>query len=215
LLLSLRIAAVINIVGTCLFIPIGVVAIRPRFGCAIGSAAAPFALLGLVSCTQTVVGPLNSFAFATRSAPHVLRINVVSLAVDAILAVSLIPLLGVWGAVIANGCAQTVSLCWLAALVANRLGVKLRQILRALPLFLLGAALGAAEAATLLTLRRVDPLLVVPVLLLGLVLLRACLLRFRQLRLTNDDVRQLSRTSSARAMHLLLRALTRVGVAEA
>jgi hypothetical protein len=138
----------------------------------------------------------------------------VCLAADALLAISLIPVIGLWGAVTANAASQLLSLGWMTSLVARRLGLGLRHIVRAMPLFALGAVLGAVEAVICLPLRGWKALLVVPVVLLGLVLLRICLLRFRSLRLRKEDVAQLQRASSGRLMRLLLRALGRAGVTE-
>lgn len=204
---SLRVTSVLSVIGTCIFVPIGVVAIRPFYGPSFSSAAAPFAVLGLVSCTQTVLGPLTSFAFATRSAPRVLRINTVSLAVDAVLAISLIPLIGLWGAVAANAAAQVLSLCWVAVLVAKRLDLELGDILQALPLFAAGISVGALEALLCLRLHGLQALAVVPTILFGLALLRMLLRRIHWLRIRPEDVAQLQRASSGRMMRWLVRAL--------
>jgi len=68
-----------------------------------------------------VTHPISAFAFATRSAAAMLRINLVCLALDAGAALSLIPYLGLAGAVIANALAQILSLVLSARLVNRKL----------------------------------------------------------------------------------------------
>ncbi|HEU4329661.1 MAG TPA: oligosaccharide flippase family protein [Lapillicoccus sp.] len=58
--------------------------------------------LGIANGFFVVGGPVSAFVMARLSASRVLIASVVALAVDVALALSLIPLWGVWGAVVAN-----------------------------------------------------------------------------------------------------------------
>jgi O-antigen/teichoic acid export membrane protein len=204
---SLRVTAILGTLASCVLVPAGVVGIRVLYGHAFASAPAPFAVLGLVSCLQTVVGAFTAFAFATRSAARVLRINVVCLVVDATIAISLVPILGLWGAVVANCAAQILSLLWMSSLVSRRLGLPVARVVEGLRLFGAGLALGALEAAICVGLRGLAELGVVPIVAVSLVAMRFLLTRFPTLRLTAEDVALILASSSSRKLELFLRVL--------
>lgn len=64
--------------------------------------------LGVAGGVLIIAGPVQAFVQARLSGTRLLWVNIVALLVDVILAVALIPPLGVWGAVIANiGAAST------------------------------------------------------------------------------------------------------------
>jgi O-antigen/teichoic acid export membrane protein len=204
---SLRVTAILGSWAACVLVPLGVVAIRILYGHAFAAACGPFAALGLVSCMQSVLGPFTAFAFATRSAARVLGINLICLAADAAIAISLIPLLGLWGAVAANAVAQVVSLIFMSVLVSRRLELKLREVAATVRLFPIGVGVGAAEALICLRLRGPGELLVIPVVVAGLVALRCVLTILPQLRLTAQDVALISGSRSSRRLRLVLRVL--------
>lgn len=58
--------------------------------------------LGIASCLVSMHNPLMSFVNARRRADVVLRAMVLALVVDGVLSFALIPVIGVWGAVVAN-----------------------------------------------------------------------------------------------------------------
>jgi O-antigen/teichoic acid export membrane protein len=58
--------------------------------------------LGIASCLVSLHNPLMSFVTARRRADIELRAMVVALVVDGVLSFALIPVIGVWGAVVAN-----------------------------------------------------------------------------------------------------------------
>lgn len=67
-------------------------------------------VLGIASGLLIVAGPVQAFVQARLSGMRLLWVNIVALVVDIALALALIPLLGVWGAVIANIAAAAVQL---------------------------------------------------------------------------------------------------------
>jgi peptidoglycan biosynthesis protein MviN/MurJ (putative lipid II flippase) len=93
--------------------------------------------------------------FATRNAGSVLLINLVCVAVDAALAIGLVPIVGLSGAVAANASAQLLSLGLLAVVAIRRVGIQGKALSRAcLPLILgLGAAALAVVLADLIQVR--------------------------------------------------------------
>jgi O-antigen/teichoic acid export membrane protein len=209
---SLRVAAVLGALATCTLVPAGVIVIRVLYGRAFGSAVAPFAVLAMVSSLQTALGPLTAFAFATRSAAQVLRINVVCLVVDAAMAFSLVPLLGLWGAVLANAAAQALSLLWMTRLVSDRLGITISQIVRPLRLFVIGLGLGAIEATICVPLHGVGELGIPVVIAASLVVLRVLLGLFPQLRLSDDDAAIISGATESRKLRILVALLAKAGI---
>lgn len=67
------------------------------------SAAPAVLVLGVIGGFAVTSGPLSAFILARLSARLFLVANIMALVVDVILALTLIPALGLWGAVIANG----------------------------------------------------------------------------------------------------------------
>jgi O-antigen/teichoic acid export membrane protein len=210
---SLRVTAVFGALATCILVPAGVLAIRVLYGRAFESAVAPFGVLALISSLQTALGPISAFAFATRSAAQVLRINLVCLVVDAAVAFACVPLFGLWGAVVANGVAQVLSLLWMAKLVSTRLGLNLSAIVKPLRLFVAALVLGAVEAAVSVVLHGTAELGILGVIVAGLIALRVLLGQFPQLQLTDDDIGIISGASSSRKLRALVGLLTRAGIA--
>lgn len=106
-----------------------------------------FEILGFVSCLQSVIVPVSAFALATRSAGAVLRTNLLCLLTDAALAVTLIPVLGLYGAVVANGAAQVLSLALLTRVVNRRVGTTWSDTANTCRAFALGPIIGSAAIA--------------------------------------------------------------------
>lgn len=96
-------------------------------------AAAPAVLvLGIVGGFAVTSGPLSAFVLARLSARLFLLANSVALAVDVLLALTLIPTMGLWGAVIANGAAILTRLSILLVSESRDLDVALHSVLSAL-----------------------------------------------------------------------------------
>ncbi len=67
------------------------------------SAAPAVLVLGVIGGFAVTSGPLSAFILARLSARLFLVANITALAIDVVLALALIPSLGLWGAIIANG----------------------------------------------------------------------------------------------------------------
>jgi O-antigen/teichoic acid export membrane protein len=114
------------------------IALPLLFGHAFLEARGPFLLLGLVSCMGSVTVPLSMFLLATRNAASMLRINLICLVADAALAIGLVPLLGLWGAVTANATAQLLSFGLLTVVAIRRVGIESSAVGRACRPLILG-----------------------------------------------------------------------------
>ena len=106
---TLRVTSVLASFTMAAAVPLVCVAIPLLYGSKYDQARVPFLVLGLVSCLGSVTVPLTMFILATRNAGSMLRVNLICLAVDAALAIGLVPLFGLWGAVTANAAAQLLS----------------------------------------------------------------------------------------------------------
>ena len=145
---TVRITSVLGSFTMASAIPAVVVAIPLLFGHRFEPAKSPFILLGLVSCLGSVTLPLGIFIMATRNASSMLRVNVVCLAADASLALGLVPVLGLWGAVIANASAQFLSFSLITIVAVRRVGIEARPVGQACLPMVLG--IGATGLALLL-----------------------------------------------------------------
>jgi O-antigen/teichoic acid export membrane protein len=144
-------------------LPLAVALLGPVFGAHYRSAAGALLALGVVSCLASVASPLRSFALAMRLTPSVVRINGVCLFVDIALAVGLVPVWGLGGAVVALAGGQALAVVLLTGLIARRLArdprsliVEARAFVVGPPLALIGAGIvaligaGATAAGTAL-----------------------------------------------------------------
>jgi O-antigen/teichoic acid export membrane protein len=94
-------------------------------------ASAPLLLaLGSAGGLLVLAGPVSAFALARLSARRMLTANLVALGVDLALAVTLIPLLDAWGAVIANVGGATTRLLIMALDELPHVGVTKREAIR-------------------------------------------------------------------------------------
>ena len=142
---SLRVTSLLGSLTMAVVIPLVAGAMPLLFGRQFDQAKLPFLLLGLVSCLQSISVPLSTLVLASRNAGSMLRINITCLALDAALAITLVPVLGLWGAVIANATSQLLSLGLLLVVAVRRIGVDGRAIEHAgRPLILGLAAAGVA-----------------------------------------------------------------------
>jgi O-antigen/teichoic acid export membrane protein len=111
-----------------------------------------FFVLAATSTLQSACNPLIAFFSARRQAYRLLRINFAALTLDVVLAISLIPILGIAGALIANAGAQVVVLTLLVVMEARREMEPVYLLLKSLDAWALGllAASTAAIATALL-----------------------------------------------------------------
>ena len=135
---ALRLSGTLGMLAAALVLPAALVLLPTVYGQGFAGAVPALYVLGLVSCLQSVIHPLTAFAFATRSAAAVLRINLVALVVDIGLALTLIPVIGLGGAVVANACAQVISLGLLVRLLAKQLHISFLEAIVGARTFLLG-----------------------------------------------------------------------------
>lgn len=91
--------------------------------------AAPLVVvLGISAGLVVVFSPVIAFVSSRLSAMELLRANIVALAVDAVLAISLIPFIGIWGAVAANVGAAGVRFAMLVGGEIGHLGMRWGEV---------------------------------------------------------------------------------------
>ena len=144
---ALRVTSVLASLTLAAAVPFVFVAIPLLFGAKYEQARGPFVVLGIVSCLGSVAVPLSMFIFATRNAGSMLRINLACLAVDAALAIGLVPVLGLWGAVTANASAQLLSFGLLSFVAVKRVGIAADSAVEACLPLTLGFAASALSLA--------------------------------------------------------------------
>ncbi|WP_344256252.1 oligosaccharide flippase family protein [Terrabacter carboxydivorans] len=133
-------ATVVGLVEAVAVVPLAVL-VPVLYGADFAAAGPVVVALGVSAGFVTVASPVVAFVSARLSAGELLRATSVALVVDVLLAVSLIPPLGVWGAVIANIGGSMTSLLLLTRSELRGLGITVSLALRdALPCFV-GAAL--------------------------------------------------------------------------
>jgi O-antigen/teichoic acid export membrane protein len=109
--------------------------------------------LGIASCLSSLLNPVGTFVNARRRSDLILKANLLALGVDVVLAFSLIPIIGVWGAVVANILGSLADLPILLAFEMRTQGTLLPEFLRSVRAWLIalvaaGAAVGIALLAS-------------------------------------------------------------------
>ncbi|UUZ44041.1 oligosaccharide flippase family protein [Janibacter limosus] len=102
-------------------------------------AAPVLPVLGLVGGLAVSTGPVTAFVLARLSARLMLVANIVALVVDVVLAVALIPSMGLWGAVIANAAGTLTRLTVLLWSETRALRVRPASVVAALLPTVIGA----------------------------------------------------------------------------
>lgn len=129
---SLRVAALLG-AGTMAVGASAVFALLPvLYQSSFREASYPFLVLAIVSCFQSVGVPVGMLLMATRNAPVSLATNTAALAVDAAVAISLVPIVGIWGAVAANALSQLTGTGFGLVLLIRRLGVPSSSIVKSM-----------------------------------------------------------------------------------
>jgi O-antigen/teichoic acid export membrane protein len=149
LLRSMRVTAMLGALSLAVVVPVAAFAIPYVYGETFAAARGAFLVLGTVSCLQSIVIPVTYFALATRRAVTVAWVNGAALAVDLALALTLIPSLGLAGAVIANAASQIVALVLLTRVIAARFGVSPSEMARTVAPFAVAVVLVAGAALEL------------------------------------------------------------------
>ena len=136
-----------------LLLPPAALALTLFYGHRYSGAVALLVPLGLASTLQSVSHPVTALTLARRRGGFLFRVAAVALAADVVLAFSLIPVLGVWGAVVANVSAQCVSIVGLTVSELRVQALSWRDLERAvrawtLSLLAVPVALGAGALLT-------------------------------------------------------------------
>lgn len=205
---TLRTASTIVGLLSAAALPALVVLVPLLYGQEFAEAAPAVLALGVVGALMVLAGPVSTFVLARLSARTLLAASLWALAVNLACAVSLIPLLGLWGAVVSNAAGSLTQLALLVRSERRDLGVPLgRLIHEVLPVLLGGGACVLAWGITTTVSLRVLPsaalasTVAVVVLLLGMRLTRA--------GVRAEDAAALLRVAPRR-LHPLARRLIRV-----
>jgi O-antigen/teichoic acid export membrane protein len=111
------------------------------YGIEYASAAPVVVVLGISAGLVIVFSPVTAFVTSRLSAGELLRANLVALVVDALLAVTLIPVAGIWGAVVANVGAATIRFSLLVRTEIALLGMRWVEVWTQVRPAVLGAVL--------------------------------------------------------------------------
>jgi O-antigen/teichoic acid export membrane protein len=184
---ALRISTVLAGGTMAIALPAAIVLMPPLFGEQFRAVQPALLALGLVSCLLTAAGPLNAFAFATRSVRRVLIVNLICLALDAGIALALIRPLGLWGAVAASCVSQVVATVLMFVLIARRLQIDVRRLLAHSKSLLVAVPTCLLASVAAILVQPAVPALVIS-LTIGVVLLLAALALYPGARLEGEDV---------------------------
>lgn len=133
-------ATVVGLVEAAAVVPLAVL-VPVLYGREFATAGPLVVALGVSAGLVTVASPVVAFVSARLSAGEMLRATSVALVVDVVLAVTLIPLWGAWGAVVANIGGSLTSLLIMTRSELRGLDITVRTALRDVLPCLLGAAL--------------------------------------------------------------------------
>jgi O-antigen/teichoic acid export membrane protein len=122
-------AFAVGLIDAAVIVPLAIL-VPVLYGHEFTQAAPVFVVLALAAGLAIVAGPVTAFVSARLSAGELLRANLIALAVDVVLALALIPLLGVWGAVVANASGALTRLLLLTRWELAVLGIRWSSALR-------------------------------------------------------------------------------------
>jgi len=109
LLVSLRLTSAFSALVAIATIPLIAKYIPLIYGEDFKAAAAPFVVIGLLSCFQAAVMPFSLFLLANGESKSELKSLIWAYICNLSLALILIPVIGIWGAILANGVGQLVA----------------------------------------------------------------------------------------------------------
>jgi O-antigen/teichoic acid export membrane protein len=133
-------STVVGVLVAAAVVPLALL-LTTLYGVDYAEAAPVLVALGISAGMVIVVSPVTAFVSARLSAGLLLKANLVALAVDTALAVSLIPLIGIWGAVVASISAVAVRFTLLMHSEIALLGISWREVWRLVRPAVLGIAL--------------------------------------------------------------------------
>lgn len=167
-------------------------------------------LLGVAAGISMVGLPIQAFVLARMKGTSMLKINLAALALDAALAFTLIPTVGIWGAVIANASGGLIRLLIVLIMELRSLRtVRHQEVLVSISPAVFSAALAIA-AWLAVTRLGFEPVISAFAGSAATVLLLIALLRVTRTGLSADDVRVLVRILPARLQPTARRALRAV-----
>ncbi|HKX68705.1 MAG TPA: oligosaccharide flippase family protein [Intrasporangium sp.] len=123
---TLRCSSTVASIMTASALPAFAALVPRLYGPEFAEAAELVLALGIVCSFGIVGGPLTAFAMARLGGTRLLRIDVIALLINVAAAMALIPLAGVWGAVVANASGMIVRVSMLLTGEASHLGVDVR-----------------------------------------------------------------------------------------
>lgn len=131
---------------TAVVLPVLVVAIPRLYGSSFAGAALVVVPLGISSCFVSVLNPVRVMLRARRLAGNMFKATVLALLVDIAIALSTVPFVGIWGAVLAKVGATVVINVAFVRMEVRASGMTVRELVGAsrawtLSLFPLGIAL--------------------------------------------------------------------------
>lgn len=142
---ALRSVSVVIAVLMAIALPALAVLVPLLYGSEYAGASPALLALGLVGGVGVLTGPIAAFVMARLSARRLLLANAAALCVDVMLAIALIPLLDMWGAVIANAGAVLVQLGVILESERQELDLSRREVTRMLaPVLTAPVACGVA-----------------------------------------------------------------------
>ncbi|UTT65363.1 oligosaccharide flippase family protein [Janibacter sp. CX7] len=142
---ALRSVAVVIAALTVIALPALAALVPLLYGGEYAGASTALLALGLVGGIGVLAGPISAFVMARLSARRLLIANAAALCADLVLAIALIPLFGMWGAVIANAGAVLVQLGVILESERQELGLSRREVARMLtPVLTAPVACGVA-----------------------------------------------------------------------
>jgi len=143
LLRAERLVALVSGALMALAVPALVLLVPLLYGGAYRGAAMLVAVLAIVSTLRVLKHPVDAVLNSRRQSRVLLRANMTSFAIDAVLAFGAIAVIGVWGAVAATGAAQAVSIGLQARGEVGLGAVRWRQLIGSCGSWLVGIGCGA------------------------------------------------------------------------
>ena len=154
-------------------------------------------VLGVAGAVMLIGSPHQAFLMARLGGRRILWISLVVLVANVGLGVTLIPILGVWGATACCGVAMVVRVVLVTTGEARSLGVTWTLLMRNVGAILLGIVVVLGLWATVRGLDQSPVLMALVVALLGGVIY-VCVLRLSRLGLSQGDLEAISRALPAR-----------------
>jgi len=143
LLRAERLVALVSGALMALAVPALVLLVPLVYGASYRGAATLVAVLAIVSTLRVLKHPVDAVLNSRRQSRVLLRANMTSFAVDAVVAFGAIAVVGVWGAVAATGAAQAVSIGLQARGEVGLGAVRWRQLIGSCWSWLVGIGCGA------------------------------------------------------------------------